>query len=112
MLSRGAAPRYRAVLVSIILTMGTLAATAITSGTSSANNTRRCGDAGPVGDSTATGIGAKGVSCRRARRVARQYLRHNDVRGWRCTVRRSGRRLCTRKCLGVSFGVLGTGAPE
>lgn len=96
----------------MLIVAGVLAATSISSGAARADDTRRCGEAGPVRGLTATGIAANGVSCRRARRVARRYLRHNDVSGWQCTIRRSGRRLCTRKCLAVSFRVQGTGVPE
>jgi len=72
---------------------------------------RRCGDydAGEV--FIAEGLRADGVSCARARRVARQYLRYNDVRGWRCAQRRSGRVICRRRGQGVSFVPTAYGEP-
>lgn len=110
---------HKAIVLSIILIAGLIAATSITSEAADGSDTRRCGDAGPVRGFTAKGVRARGINCRRARRVARRYLRSEavrpvspGVRGWRCTTRRSGRRACTRKCLVVSFRVQGTGVPE
>lgn len=68
----------------------------------------RCGSLGPA-EERIERIRADRVSCKRARRVARAYLRFNEVRGWRCRTLKSGRQLCTKRCLRVSFSLVGRG---
>ncbi len=52
---------------------------------------------------------ARNVGCTRARRVARGYLRFNEVSGWRCRTEPSGRRICRRGCKAVAFRLVGEG---
>ncbi len=54
-------------------------------------------------------IQARNVGCTRARRVARGYLRFNEVRGWRCRTQPSGRRICRQGCKAVAFRLVGEG---
>lgn len=103
---------FTALKVAFAVVIAVLVLSTMMTGRASGDGLRRCGDAGPVRGFTAKAIRADGVRCKRARRVARQYLRHNDVRGWRCVIRRSGRRRCTRRCLSVSFRVQGSAVPD
>jgi hypothetical protein len=52
-------------------------------------------------------VRAGGVSCKRARRVARTYYRTHEVRGWQCRERRLDlehyRVRCTRRDAVVRF---------
>jgi hypothetical protein len=66
---------------------------------------RRC-RAVAEGNLRAEAIRAHRVGCRRARSVAREYLRYGDVAGWRCRTRDSGRRVCVRGYRRVGFNVV------
>ena len=64
------------------------------------------------GELSAERIRARNVGCTRARRVARGYLRFNEVRGWRCRTQPSGRRICRRGCKEVAFRLVGEGISD
>jgi len=68
-------------LVVIGLTMVVIAALSVVPSGQAGSGVRACGTAGPIESGTAEKVRADRVPCRRARRVAAQYLRFNDVSG-------------------------------
>lgn len=96
-------------LLSVVAVLAGSASPAVAAG----DHPQRCGDVlGGPGRVDAESISAGRVGCPRARRVARSYLRFNDVTGWRCRTRRSGRRICRRGCMGVAFNLFGEGVAQ